>query len=447
MAPNESDAPASGRRASIARRTLVGFRADAISAVSMLVASIIVARGLGPADRGVFFLVFLGATMAALLADLGLSATSIVFGANREIAARQLHAVAVLLSVGAAALAAALLLPFEGFWTGSVLQGLDTTLLALLAVGILPVLYAQVVGALLTGMGHVPEVAALRIGQAILYPLLVTGPALAGDPRWAVVAWLATATAYALGLAWHAVRLAGGPRLPPREVFTRILNFGGRGYVGSLAQQGFLRVDVLFLSAHSGPAIVGIYSLASIFAEKMGLIGHALYGASAEAVGQGGPGAARLIAVTLRLMLTLLVPLAILLGALAFGLFPLVFGEGFRSAALPFILLLPGTTALACWSLVGLFLVSALRRPGTTTLIQAGGLVVSLPLYYVAIREAEMAGAAIVSSAAYLAVLGAGVAVMLRSTELKLGDLLPGRAEPVRLVGFVRAALSRQAGV
>jgi O-antigen/teichoic acid export membrane protein len=96
---------------------------------------------------------------------------------------------------------------------------------------------------------------------------------------------------------------------------------------------------------------------------------------------------------------------------------------------------------------VGLFLVSALRRPGTTTLIQAGGLVLSLPLYYVAIREAEMAGAAIVSSAAYLAVLGAGVAVMLRSTELKLGDLLPGRAEPVRLVGFVRAALSRQAGV
>lgn len=444
MARDEQAPRRRGIRASIARRTFLGFRADVIGAVSAIAVAIIVARGLGPADRGLFFLVYLAATMIALFADLGLSTTAIVFGANREIPARRLHGTALAFCLAATAFAAALLLPFQDFWSDGVLNGLDTTLMVMLVAGVFPVLYAQVLVALLTGMGHVPEVSLVRIGQAVVYPALVTAPALAGDPHWSVAAWLAAAALYAAGLAWYAIQFAGRPELPPRDTLRQVLSFGGRSYVGTLSQQGFLRVDVLFLSARSGPTVVGIYSLATIFAERIGLIGHAMYGASAEAVGKGGQAAAELTALTVKLMMTLLVPIAIVLALLAQPGFPLVFGDEFEDAALPFTLLLPGTIAICCWAFVTLYIVSALRRPGTATLLQGTALLISLPLYYFAVRAEGMTGAALVSSGVYIALFSAGIAVLLRTSDVRLRDVLPGPKDLPRILALVRASLNRE---
>ena len=90
-------------RVSIARGTFIGFRADVATAASALLMSVIVARGLGPENRGVFFLALLVASVIALVGNLGLSTASIVFAATREIplgpAAR--HRAAVQLRRGA----------------------------------------------------------------------------------------------------------------------------------------------------------------------------------------------------------------------------------------------------------------------------------------------------------------------------------------------------------
>ena len=444
MAEGESAAPRKGVPSGIARRTFLGFRADVVSAISMLVTAVVVARALGPADRGLYFLVFLASMLIAMIADAGMSTTSLVYGGNREIPSRQLHGVAVVASAVAALVSAALLLPFEGFWTDGVLNGLDTTLLAILVVGVLPVLYSQIVVALLTGMGHVPEVSAVRVAQSLLYPaLVIPAAALTGDPRWAAAAWLATMAAYAVALGAYAARFAGPPAIPSAATSRKVLSFGSRSYVGSLSYQGFLRVDVLFLSARYGPSVVGIYSLAAIVAEKIGVAGFALHGATAEAVAQGGQQAARLTSLTTRLMLALLVPLGVVLALLAPPGFSFVFGDDFADAALPFVILLPGTIALVCWHLMSLYIVSALRRPGTTTLIQGTALLVSLPLYWIAVREWEMTGAAIVSAGTYLALFAAGVAVFLRNSGLPLRELVPGRRDAAQIASSLREALAR----
>jgi len=444
MAEGESDTPRKGVRAGMARRTFLGFRADVVSAVSMLITAIVVARALGPADRGLYFLVFLASMLIAMLADAGMSTTSLVYGGNREIPSRQLHGVAVVASVLAALLTAALLLPLEDFWTDGVLNGLDTTLLVIIAASVLPMLYSQIVVALLTGMGHVPEVSTVRVGQSVLYPVLVIpAAALTGDPRWAAAAWLAVTAAYAVALGIHAVRLAGPPAIPTATVTRTVISFGSRSYVGSLSYQGFLRVDVLFLSARYGPSVVGIYSLAAIVAEKIGVAGFAMYGATAEAVAQGGPEAARLTSLTTRLMLAMLIPLGIALALLAPPGFSFVFGEDFADAALPFVILLPGTIALVCWHFMSLYIVSALRRPGTTTVIQGTALLVSIPLYWIAVKEAEMTGAAIVSAGTYLVLFAAGAAVFLRNSGLPFRELVPGRREAVQIASSLRAAIAR----
>ena len=444
MGEGESDPPRQGVQAGLARRTFVGFRADMVGAASMLVTAIVVARALGPTDRGLYFLVFLASMLIALVADAGMSTTSLVYGGNREIPSRQLHGVAVAASAVAALLTAALLLPLESFWTEGVLNGLDTTLLAIIAGSILPLLYAQIVVALLTGMGHVPEVSAVRVGQSVLYPVLVIPAAVVtADPRWTAAAWLAATAVYAVALGVYALRFAGPPAIPTAETARTVASFGGRSYVGSLSYQGFLRVDVLFLSARYGPSVVGVYSLAAIVAERIGVAGFAMYGATAEAVAQGGPEAARLTSLTTRLMLAVLIPLAVMLGLLAAPGFSLVFGEDFADAALPFVILLPGTIALVCWHFMSLYIVSALRRPGTTTLIQGTALLVSLPLYWFAVKEAEMTGAAIVSAGTYLVLFAAGVSVFLRASGLPLRELVPGRREAARIAATLRAAIAR----
>jgi O-antigen/teichoic acid export membrane protein len=432
----------------LARGAFLGFRADVVTAVSALAVAVVVARALGDEGRGVFFLVTLSATLISLIADLGMSAMAIAFSARRRLPAPELHGLAVLFSVAAGLAGAAVLLPFEGFWTGEVLRGLDAELLALLCIGVVPLLYANIVAATITGLGRIPAITKLRIGQAVALLVLITAAVLVEPTaEAAVLGWLATTSLYASALGAYLWHYSGHPVRPHAQTIREALGFGTRGWIGNLAHQGFLRVDVLFLSARYGPATVGVYSLASVAAEKVSLLGQAAYGASAAALGgRAQADAATLAANLVRLLLTLMAPAAALLALLAFPLFPVVFGDEFADAALPFALLLPGTVALTLWYVVSLYIVSTLHRPGTTTVIQGSALLVSLPLYYLAVREWEMTGAAVVSSIVYLSVFLMGVVVLLRSSATRAVDLLPRRSDPALLVTLARSALDRSHG-
>ena len=429
---------------SVARGTFLGVRADIATALSMIVVSIVLARALGPEKRGIFFLASLVAMYATIVGDLGMSTAGIVFAANQRLALSHLHGVAIIFSLAAGAVAAAVLLPFESFWTGTVLKGLNATILILACLGIPPLLYAQITGAVLTGTGRVPATAALRIGQSLALLVLVAPVAIVtGSAAWSLGAWLVASVGYACATAAYTFTRVTAPHLPTRETVRSMASFGARGYVGTLSHHGFLRIDVFFLSARLGPAVVGVYSLASVVAERISLIGQAVYSASASRVGSAPRDkAAALTAQTVRMLILLMVPAGALAAALSWLVFPLAFGPGFSGAALPFALLLPGTVCLTVWHVTSLFIVSALGRPGTTTLIQGGALLVSFPLYYFAVREAGMTGAAIVSSAVYSSVLAMGLVVFVRNSPVAPRDLLPRRTDMPRLVGAIRRGRS-----
>jgi O-antigen/teichoic acid export membrane protein len=432
----------------LARGTFLGFRADVVTAVSALAVAVVVARALGPEPRGVFFLVILSATLIALVADLGLSAAAIAFSARRKVPIPELHGIAAIFSITAGLVGAAVLLPLESFWTDEVLRGLDAELLALLCAGIVPLLYANIVAATVTGLGRIPAITLLRIAQAVtLLALVTTAVLVEPTAEAAVLGWLVTTLLYAGALGAYLWRHAGRPIRPAAATVREVLSFGTRGWIGNLAHQGFLRVDVLFLSARYGPATVGVYSLASVAAEKVSLLGQAAYGASAAALGgRAHADAASLTANLVRLLLTLMVPAAVALALLAFPLFPLVFGDDFADAALPFVILLPGTVALTLWYVVSLYIVSTLHRPGTTTIIQGSALLVSVPLYYLAVREWDMTGAAGVSALVYVSVFLMGAAVLVRSSATRAVDLLPRRSDPALLLTIARSALDRSHG-
>jgi O-antigen/teichoic acid export membrane protein len=120
-----------------------------------------------------------------------------------------------------------------------------------------------------------------------------------------------------------------------------------------------------------------------------------------------------------------------------------LFGDAFEPAATPFALLLPGTVCLTLWSIVSLYVVAALERPGTTTVIQSVAMLVSLPAYYLAVRESGMTGAALVSSAVYAAVFVAGLVVFLRSGRIGLLALVPRVQDALDVRNLVGDAVRR----
>ena len=270
---------------------------------------------------------------------------------------------------------------------------------------------------------------------------------ISGSPQWTFAAWLATAVGNAVAIGIYTVRTVSPPSRPARETVRKVFSFGTRGWVGTISHHGFLRLDLFFLGARSGPEKVGLYSLSSVFAERIALLGQAVYGAAALRVGgDEREEAARLVAQIVRSLLLLLVPVAAIAALLAFPGIPLVFGDDFADAALPFALLLPGTVRLTLWYPVSLFIIANLRLPGTTTLIQGGALLASLPLYYLMIGEFDMTGAAIASSLVYISVLLMGIRVLVRATGVRPGDLVPRLADSRRLLVFARSAVGHTRG-
>lgn len=425
--PAEREDPAPPRT-SLARATYAALQADVAQAVSDFVIVVVVARALGPAERGVFFLAVLASTLIALVGNLGLATAAIVYGANRRVSLRELHGLALLLSVAVGVLGAAVLLALKQVWLSTVLQGMNTVTLVLVAASLAPVLYAQIAGALLYGMGLTREISAIRVVIAIITPLLMLPAVLIGGRTagWAVAAWLVTVVTFAAAIAVFVVRQSSAPAWPRRQTVRTLLSFSLRSYVGTLAHHGFLRIDVLFVSARLGPRAVGIYAQAAGLAERMMTLGNAMYASSASRLGSDPPDrAAELAAELVRVLLLILVPVGVVLALLAKPIMLLLFGSAFEAAATPFAILIPGTICLTIWSVLSLYVVASLHRPGLTTLIQGAALIVSVPLYWLAVRHWGYNGAAVVSTVIYMGLLAAGAAILLRSPHVGWRNLRP----------------------
>ena len=121
----------------------------------------------------------------------------------------------------------------------------------------------------------------------------------------------------------------------------------------------------------------------------------------------------------------------------------LLFGARFAPAAEPFAILLPGIVCLTLWYVIGLYIMSSLHSPGRTTVIQGLGLIVALPLYWVAIHQWGFNGAAAVSTLVYAAVFFAGVWSLLRSPYVTWRQLIPGRADVRRVLALGRQGVAK----
>lgn len=215
-----------------------------------------------------------------------------------------------------------------------------------------------------------------------------------------VYAWIAT-----LGIIFFCLFFSFRKELPysfSMETQKQLADYGIRGHFDTLFQKLLLRIDFIFISALLGSSALGQYAMATAAAELLLAFPQAvavplfsfLLGASQKSQDQITP-------IALRLITCSMIVLAIFLGLFGDLLIHLLFGKEYLPAYEPLLYLLPGIVLLSYCSLLRLDMLGK-NRPGAVSIASGSALLVNIILNLVLIPEFGIAGAAMASTLSYL---------------------------------------------
>ncbi|HUP71164.1 MAG TPA: lipopolysaccharide biosynthesis protein [Acidimicrobiales bacterium] len=401
--------------------------------------SVLIARALGPAGRGRYYLPVTVATVAYYLGSLGIERAQFRLWSRREASPGELVTSGAYLAAGLGALAVTVTWVVYALARSSLLpdvRGVELTI----AVSTVPL---QIHALLVTGVLIAAGKLALVNRAALLAAVAQTAGLLALFvlDRLTVVSVLLL---YALSITVPWLVMLGGlrgvarVRLPvPWSLMGRQLRLGLQQTPYIVGNFLNLRIDVFLVARFAGVAGVGLYSVAVALAELVWLVSDSVVASVAER--QANAPEPEAVDVTLRAMrMCLLVSIssAAILGAVAPLVVPLVYGDRFGPAARVVWSLVPAVATMALWRAAAP-LVTRFAHPGFQSAVATAAVVLNVAANVVLLPELGLVGAGIASSLSYG--LGAFVvgAWLVARYRIPLAEFLPGPAE-VRQLRDVR---------
>jgi len=245
---------------------------------------------------------------------------------------------------------------------------------------------------------------AIAAEEAVFLPVYVGLIPIMHGTSLLMTALVAADVLVTLGIAVRLARRCGymhGWGKPDVRLARKICGYGIRGQIGGMLSLVNLRLDVAILGALVGPGTLGVYAVASKYAELLRLPGLAItYVLYPRLAARDREEASRAVVALLprALIFTMLaaIPLAV-----AVPLLPYVYGQAFTSAMLPAYILLFGLIGEGVAGLVSAYLY-AVGRPGANSLALGVSVVVTIVLDLTLIPRYHAVGAAAASAAAYL---------------------------------------------
>ena len=402
-------------------------------AITAAIATIVLARVLGDDGWAGYFvaqsfgLLLLAATTLGIEHGIAYYVSSGTWRASAAFHA----ALAVALCMGAvgacAGLAARLLFP-------SAFAGLSVGQTAVVVFALPFALVLQYVFYLALATDRYEIAMSLPMGQAVLVLVFAVAGAIAFGLGGAVVGLtMATVLAGVAAIGW------GRRRLPSRGPVVhgqlrRAISFGSKAYAANMLQLVNYRLDLFVLATVASTAAVGSYSLAVALTSLLWLLPRALSDVLYPRVARlsrGGDEDAREMVETKSLRhvsLLTIVGVIVFVPALEFLVVP-VFGEEFRPAVNLGLILLPGTAAVAISSVLAATVVGR-GKPAYSLYVALVITPLTIVLYATVIPLLEADGAAIASTASYLAAFFVWCAFYRRMTGRRVSRLLvPTRSE------------------
>jgi lipopolysaccharide/colanic/teichoic acid biosynthesis glycosyltransferase/O-antigen/teichoic acid export membrane protein len=389
------------------RRSFVeNFVALLGSTVALGIATLVVARIGGPAAVGNYALLRILPWLVAVIVSGGLAGSIAYFLAGPMRGDPRVRATLIAIAIAGAAGGALVWIVGTPLLQHMFFRHLSLGLIAVVAVRVVLRMSVITGKAAAQGSGDLSGSNLTILFEELLF-LPAFGLVLALNVRGdaAVIAALILSDLATSGLAWTRLARKGfftQLGRPSVELARRIYLFGVRGQLGSLLMLLNLRYNFVLLAALAGPVTLGIYTVASKYAEVLRMLPIAanwvLYPRFARSDARAAtedsrrliPRAGTVTAVTA-------LPLALAAGIVV----PFLFGDVFRAAVLPAQILLIGLAAEGVAGVSSAFLLGR-GRPGLNSLGAAAGVVVTVILNFMLVPRYGAVGAAIASSVAFL---------------------------------------------
>jgi O-antigen/teichoic acid export membrane protein len=225
-----------------------------------------------------------------------------------------------------------------------------------------------------------------------------------------------------IGMVRSVRRIGVGPVDLPLGL--RSLWFGVRGQGSTVASNVTARLDVAMLPAYVTAGQVGLYSVATNISLIVYTLSNTFAGLVIPAAARDTERSRVKVIGSLWASLAVAAAIAIVLAVFARPLLGLVYGDRFRDAAEPLLLLLPGAVLFAGSAILGAGVYAA-GRPFTATFAQLVGMVVTIAGLVVFLSTGGITAAALVSTASYATVFLAMLIAYQRVTNTPWRAFLP----------------------
>lgn len=396
------------RRVDAARRSVVtgNLLARVGALVALTITSLLLARTAGPAAVGAFALLRLLPWLTGLALSGGIYAAAPYFlsGPPRDDPGYRstLPTMAVLAGLAGGGLWAAATPAFAS----RLFPEMSVALVAAAGVSVLTQLVESTAKACSQGSRYLAGSNLIIVLEELLFIPWYGVLLLAGaGPLVAVVFALPLGDVSTASIGWLRLRARGyftGAGRPSLARARRIAGYGIRAEVGSIMTTLNARLDFAIVGAIAGPTQLGIYAIASRYAELLRLpslaLNYVLYPAYARAGGAVARADARRALARLGWVPAVA---AVPMAALAPVVLSVVYGSEFHSAAVPACVLLVGLSTGALTGVITAFF-SGAGRPGVNSAATGAGLVMTLALDLALIPRFGILGASAASTVAYL---------------------------------------------
>jgi O-antigen/teichoic acid export membrane protein len=391
--------------------------------------SIILARALGPEDRGIYALIILIPAVMGMLGTLGIEIANVYFSANKKYKLSDIISNSLVSSIGLGLVIILL------FWVASTTNTFQEFLIAnnitflylWLAVFTVPiVLLSGFFNRILLGREQIVKFNTVAISKSIFQLGLVFVFLIVLDQGvfGAVLAYIVTTVCVALLVTLFIKKLNRINFSINFGLLKESLRYGGKGYLGNVAQFLNYRLDMLLVAYFLNVTAVGHYTIAVGMAERLwmipGSIGTVLF-PKVSAIGDTQ--ANQLTSKVSRHTLFIVFILSIVLLVLAKPLILILFGISFLPSVEPLMILLPGIVALSFAKVLTSDLAGR-GRPEFGTYASIVSLAANIPLNLYFIPKWGISGAAFASSIAYILATLIIAAAFIKISEKSWFDIL-----------------------
>lgn len=429
----------------LARSVTLNVAGQVGSLIVGFAGSVLIARWLGPSDRGLLGAMVSVVGLAMALGAMGLPFAILYYASRADPPAGPLLGN----SFAYGALLAIVVVPAFWLLSGPIAdmfgrgRGGETWALvgALVPLTFLDwTTHNQLLGGLRFGLFNILSILAKVVGLIVTIVLVgVIGLGVAGG----LLAVAAGSLVFIVG-ALRVILAAARPRWD-RTLMRSMLHYGRRVQIGSIFQIANARLDVLILQFYRPLSEVGYYVIAQTIAELVILLGRAFQSSVLPLVAhyEGEERQALTTAASLRHHGMLAAGATVANAAIGSLLVLHAYGPAFHAALLPMFILLPGMWFLSTGTVVA----GDLRgrgRPGTSSALAGSAVVVTVVLDLALIPILGVPGAALASLVAYAVFGSSSLVVLSRLSAIPLRSLLvPTRADLARYAPAARRVLAR----